>query len=99
MTARTIRTRAGRRRRRQSWELGKRRSVFGSARPTSPSRLCLPDGLIYRPPIEALQRSAGLRKQLANEIIRFSVDPEEMSALAVRVRVSSREGVYVVIAD
>ena len=70
---------------------GKRRSVFGSARPTSPVKIVPPNGLMYRPPIEALQRSAGLRKQLANEIIRFSVDPEEMSALAVRVKEYHRE--------
>ena len=75
-----------------SGRLGKkRRSLFGSARATSPVKMAPPKGLVYRPPIEALQRSAGLRKQLANEIIRFSVDPEEMSALTVRVKEYHRE--------
>jgi hypothetical protein len=42
--------------------------------------------MMYHPPIEQLQRSAGLRKALAHEIIRVSVDPTELTALDHRVR-------------
>jgi hypothetical protein len=70
---------------------GKRRSVMDSFRPLSPVKLAPPKGLLYRAPIESLQRSAGLRKQLAHEIIRFSVDPEELTALNDRVKEYHRE--------
>ena len=45
-----------------------------------------PTQMMYHPPIEQLQRSAGLRKALAHEIIRVSVDPTELTALDHRVR-------------
>ena len=72
--------------------LSKRRSVTESKPPTTASKATtLPKGLTYRAPIEHLQRSAGLRKAIAHEIIRFSVDREEMLALNGRVKQYHRE--------
>lgn len=75
----------------QKGRSGMRRSLMSSGRATSPVKLQPPKGLIYRAPIEALARSAGLRKQLANHIIRISVDEEEKTALNERVQGYHRE--------
>ena len=48
-----------------------------------------PRALLYSPPVNALKRAAGVRRQVAARVEKLAKDPDELSALEKRLRAAS----------
>ena len=48
-----------------------------------------PRALLYSPPVNALKRAAGVRRQVAARVEKLAKDPDEMGALEKRLRAAS----------